>query len=68
MLRVEFQRFVELRYREIAADAARLIGATPGQLLQSAKMANFLMDGAGQVRPAIRLLGRLAAVSAAEVN
>jgi hypothetical protein len=58
----------ELRYREIAADAARLIGATPGQLLQSAKMANFLMDGAGQVRPAIRLLGRLAAVSAAEVN
>lgn len=58
----------EPRYRELASDVARLLNATPGQLLQSAKMANFLAEGAGQVRPAIRLLGRLAAVSAAEVN
>lgn len=58
----------EPRYREIAADVARLLNSTPGQLLQSAKMANFLTDSAGQVKPAIRLLGRLAAVSAAEVN
>ncbi len=58
----------EPRYREMASDVARLLNTTPGQLLQSAKMANFLAEGAGQVRPAIRLLGRLAAVSAAEVN
>jgi hypothetical protein len=58
----------EPRYREIATDVARLLNSTPGQLLQSAKMANFLTDSAGQVKPAIRLLGRLAAVSAAEVN
>lgn len=58
----------EPRYREMASDVARLLNATPGQLLQSAKMANFLAEAGGQVRPAIRLLGRLAAVSAAEVN
>ena len=49
----------EPRYREIATDVARLLNSTPGQLLQSAKMANFLTDSAGQVKPAIRLLGRL---------
>jgi hypothetical protein len=58
----------EPKYREIAADAARLANAAPGQLLQAAKMANFLVNDVGHVKPAIRILGRLAAVSAAEVN
>ena len=56
------------RYREIASDTARSINLSPGQLLQGATMANFLANQGGQVRPAIRILGRLAAVAVAEVN
>lgn len=58
----------EPKYREFAADAAGLVGTSPGQLLQAAKMANFLTEQAGQVRPSIRILGRLTAVAAPEVN
>ena len=58
----------EPRYREIASDTARSINLSPGQLLQGATMANFLASQGGQVRPAIRILGRLAAVAVAEVN
>ena len=58
----------EPRYREIASDTARSINLSPGQLLQGATMANFLASQGGQVRPAIRIFGRLAAVAVVEVN
>lgn len=58
----------EPQYKELAADVAPLAGSSPGQLLLSARMANFLVMQGGQVKPAIRIFGRLAAVASAEVN
>jgi hypothetical protein len=58
----------EVKYKELASDVAQVAKTSPGQLLQTADMANFLSARGGQVRPTIRLLGRLAAVAAAEVN
>lgn len=56
------------KYKEMAGDVAALTGLTPGQLLATASQANFLATDGGRVRPAIPLMGRLAAVAVAEVN
>ena len=56
------------KYKEMVKDLAPLTGMTAEQLLTSAARANFLAYDGGRVRPAIPLMGRLAAVAVAEIN
>ena len=56
------------KYKEMAKDVASLASLTPEQLLSAASRANFLAVDGGQVRPAIPLMGRLAAVAVPELN
>lgn len=55
-------------YEVIAKPFGASAGMTPDVMLTSATMANFLKVEAGQVKPAIRLMGRLAASVYAEIN
>ena len=56
------------KYGELANDVAPLAGLTVEQLLTTASLANFLSRVDGRVRPAIPLMGRLAAAAVAEIN
>ena len=56
------------KYKEMARDVASLVNLTSEQLLTAASRANFLAVDGGQVRPAIPLMGRLAAVAVPEIN
>lgn len=58
----------EPRFIEFASAVAPLAHTSPEQLLQSASMANFLAKRDGQIRPSIRLFGRLAGVASGKVN
>lgn len=50
-----------LNYQRIAEEVGSSVRITPDQLLATATMSNFLAMDGGHVRPAIRLMGRLAA-------
>ena len=56
------------KYCELAKDVAPLAGLTVEQLLTTASLANFLTRSGGRVRPAIPVMGRLAAAAVSEIN
>lgn len=56
------------RYNEYAEKALANSTITPQQLLSSGKMSNFLKADEGHVKPAIRLMARLAACSMPELT
>jgi len=57
------------KFKETAVDLAAVAGVTPEQLLLGASMSNFLEAAStGYVKPAIRLMGRLAGVTPADAN
>ncbi|WP_288366694.1 hypothetical protein [uncultured Acinetobacter sp.] len=56
------------RYNDYALKALVNSTVSPQQLLSSGKMSNFLKTDEGHVKPAIRLMARLAACSISELN
>lgn len=56
------------RYNEIAVQSVGNSNLNPAMLLSTGLMSNFLKKDGGHVKPAIRLMARLAACSKMEIN